>query len=215
MSNATSLSASIGVIYDSVFPPAHHEDHILRNKNDQIKHTSGKLPIKPTVYTVGIHPLNETRSRSDYTDSFKSSVCGEASESCMQETRLLVWSHVARLNRNKMCIHIYMIFKLASEVCYDLYQLYQDTVKITETFSIAPADNPSSAHWGCHQTPQENVLLLTAKVDNSESLMFVLEWMSLLNNSELTQVTQTAACRQPATRAFPSSSRALGLSLPT
>lgn len=111
MSNATSLSASIGVIYNSVFPPAHHEDHILRNKNDKIKHTSRKLPIEPTVYA---HPLNETRSRSDYTDSFKSSVCGEVSESCMQETRLLVRSHVARLNRNKVCIHIYEIFKLTS-----------------------------------------------------------------------------------------------------
>lgn len=43
MSSATSLSASIGVIYNSVFPPAHHEDYILRNKNDKIK-TYQKTP---------------------------------------------------------------------------------------------------------------------------------------------------------------------------
>lgn len=64
MSSATSLSASIGVIYNSIFPPAHHEDHILRSKNEKIKHTNKKLLINAIVY---IRPLKETRCRSHYT----------------------------------------------------------------------------------------------------------------------------------------------------
>lgn len=80
MSNATSLSASIGVIYNSVLPPAHHEDHILRKENDKIKHTSWKLPINAIAY---IRPLNETRS--DYTLT-QLTLCGEGGV-CIQYAR--------------------------------------------------------------------------------------------------------------------------------
>lgn len=50
MSSATSLSASIGVICNSIFPPAHHEDHILRSKNEKIKHTKNNCLLMP-LYT--------------------------------------------------------------------------------------------------------------------------------------------------------------------
>lgn len=54
----------------------------------------------------------------------------------------------------------------------------------------------------------------TAEVDNSEQFDICIGMDEPLNNFELTPVTQTGVCRQPATTAFPSSSSTLGLSLP-
>lgn len=55
---------------------------------------------------------------------------------------------------------------------------------------------------------------LTAEADNSEQFDICVGMDEPMNNFELTLVTQTAVCRQPATTAFPSSSSTLGLSLP-